>query len=246
MSKRLSNNGFGIVEILVAIALVAVIGLGGYFVWRKHEDKKVDSTNTQTSTTAQTKKVDTTTNNPYASWKTYTSTVGNLTFKYPSTWSIEGWVNDSPVATSAISGKETSLSISAPSNTANPENGRVGVSINFTTPNSTFVNSKNPLDGIGTTTTLQNGIKIWTNDKATDPNTVDPDAGNPTCAVTKILGKGDKSYYYGYPLNNGLYLEISTSYCEGQRSTTSLTYSAQVNSQERKDGISMISSIKFN
>lgn len=242
------SSGFSHVIVLVGLIVVLVIGAGGWSVWHKNQK----SSPVAKTTTTQTKKSDgktsqeATPTDPYVGWKTYTSELGGFSFKYPASWSIEGWVGDNPVASKDINGQETSISVQSQVNAAQPENGQVAVSINIVTPNTSLENDSNPYDSSGTSTTLTNGIKLWNNSSSSDQTKQDPDAGNPSCFETKILGKESVSHYYGYPLDNGLYLEASSGYCEGQKSTTALNYAQQAQNQERKDGVSVIASFKFN
>ena len=83
MSKNLSDKGFGVVEVLVAIVVIAVLGFGGWLVWHNHQSKKiVDTTKSQASKATKIAPVD-----PYAGWKTYCDTANAKgCFKYPNDW----------------------------------------------------------------------------------------------------------------------------------------------------------------
>jgi prepilin-type N-terminal cleavage/methylation domain-containing protein len=83
MSKKLSSKGFGAIEVLVAIVVIAVIGFGGYLVWHNHQDKKAtDNTKSQTSTTNKTA------NNPTNT--TISTTDGKVSVTLPNTWHVVG------------------------------------------------------------------------------------------------------------------------------------------------------------
>lgn len=94
MSKKLSDKGFGAVEVLVAIVIVVALALGGWLVWHNHQSNKVadNKTNVQTSTTSKTK-TQTPPADPYAGWQTYTDTgysqASGITVKYPSDWQVK-------------------------------------------------------------------------------------------------------------------------------------------------------------
>ncbi|MFE3858188.1 hypothetical protein ACFXPN_44525 [Streptomyces griseorubiginosus] len=50
MTKKLSTNGFSVVEVVVVLFVVAALGVGGFFVWQKTHDKnKTSDTKTQTT-----------------------------------------------------------------------------------------------------------------------------------------------------------------------------------------------------
>lgn len=53
-NERLSARGFSVVEVVVVLAIVAVLGLGGLFVWQRNKDDTANKTD-QTSQNDQTK-----------------------------------------------------------------------------------------------------------------------------------------------------------------------------------------------
>ena len=50
MPKKLSSNGFSVVEVVVALLVVVALGLGGFFVWQHNKD---DSSKDKSSNTNQ-------------------------------------------------------------------------------------------------------------------------------------------------------------------------------------------------
>jgi hypothetical protein len=82
-----TEEGFGLVGILIVIVLLIVVGGTGTYVWhRDHKAKPSTGSTTQSkSTTSSTKSAPPPTD-PYAGWKTYTSTFEKLSFRYPSNW----------------------------------------------------------------------------------------------------------------------------------------------------------------
>lgn len=92
---KLQNNesGFSAVEAVLVLVVVMLIGVLGYMVYKDHH--KTTATNpatnssqtTATGTSSSTKT--TTTPDPYAGWKTYTSSIEKITFKYPSDWTVD-------------------------------------------------------------------------------------------------------------------------------------------------------------
>lgn len=99
MSKIRSNqSGFSIVEAALILVLVACIGAAGFMVYRNH-----NKTAKNNSTAANTVKSDTssktaTASDPYAGWKTYTSSTEGFSIKYPADWALKtGATNESGV-----------------------------------------------------------------------------------------------------------------------------------------------------
>jgi prepilin-type N-terminal cleavage/methylation domain-containing protein len=43
------QNGFGVIELLLVLVLVAVVGFGGYYVWNTQQDKSTKTTTKQAS-----------------------------------------------------------------------------------------------------------------------------------------------------------------------------------------------------
>lgn len=80
------NEGFGHVgALLVIIVLVAVAGAGMY-VFSRHDSKKpASSSNTNKTNDGN----NTTTPDPYEGWKTATLASPQLSFKYPSDWTVQ-------------------------------------------------------------------------------------------------------------------------------------------------------------
>lgn len=93
-----SQKGFATSVIIGAIVLVAVI-VAGVFVYN-HDHNKKNSSNpnaTNTSTTSPNtanNHATTQATNPYAGWKTYTSTSAGYSIKYPSNWSLSTGTNN--------------------------------------------------------------------------------------------------------------------------------------------------------
>jgi len=93
-NQSLNNKGFGLVAVLAVIILLALAGGTGVYVYhRDHKTKATTTagnTNTKSSTQA-TKRGSTATPppaDPYAGWKTYTSSSMMLSFMYPSNWTV--------------------------------------------------------------------------------------------------------------------------------------------------------------
>jgi Tfp pilus assembly protein PilV len=88
MIKSKHAKGFTVVEILLVLIFVALVVLTGLYVMHNH---KTSSSNkaSNTTTTSSTKATSTSkSTDPYAGWKTYTSTTEKASFKYPSNWTV--------------------------------------------------------------------------------------------------------------------------------------------------------------
>ncbi len=82
--KSSSTSGFGhIGTLIVIVVLVLVIGAGMY-VFNRNSDKKPSTSNNNGNPTNNNKTPD-----PYEGWKTATLTSPQLTFKYPSDWTVK-------------------------------------------------------------------------------------------------------------------------------------------------------------
>lgn len=95
-----NQKGFGVVEGLLILVIVGLIGFTGWYVW--HIKQNTDKINNKAaavaaSTAAQsTKKTATTTTNPYAGWNTATIKYEQISYKYPSTWTLSDSSTPSP------------------------------------------------------------------------------------------------------------------------------------------------------
>ena len=92
MKKTLNSNGFGLIGVLVVVLVVIVLGGAGAYVY--HRDHKAKPSTTSSTSTNSKTSTSTTTKppapaDPYAGWKTYTSTQEKATFKYPSDWIVD-------------------------------------------------------------------------------------------------------------------------------------------------------------
>lgn len=97
----LNNKGFGLLAVLLVIVVLAGIGGAGAYVY--HKNHKTKTTNNPT-TTSTSKGSSNTQNNtptptpvdPYAGWKTYTSSNEGLSFRYPASWTVTQDPCDNP------------------------------------------------------------------------------------------------------------------------------------------------------
>lgn len=85
MNKSSSNAGFGILELFLAIATVALLALIGWMAYRGITAKPATTATTGTkSSSASTQAADS-----YAGWKTYSNQDGGMTFRFPANWSSQ-------------------------------------------------------------------------------------------------------------------------------------------------------------
>lgn len=91
MKQRKNTYGFGVVGLILILAVVIVIGLAGYLVYKNHHKMTTTSvaTTKPTTTTKTAPTTSTTTSNTYAGWQQYCSTSFGACFKYPSDWSFD-------------------------------------------------------------------------------------------------------------------------------------------------------------
>ena len=88
---KLNQKGFGAVEILLLILVIAVIGFGGYWVYSRNKTSSNNSPTTATNTTPSTTNSPTSntkTIDPYSGWKTYCDASTGSCFRYPSDWGV--------------------------------------------------------------------------------------------------------------------------------------------------------------
>src|SRR5689334_22132151 len=83
--KKLTSQGFAALEALLIVVIVAILGGTGYYVY--HANQKTSDTlnsaskDAQSSPQKKSSKVD-----PIANWTAFTSTKGQFSLKYPSSW----------------------------------------------------------------------------------------------------------------------------------------------------------------
>jgi len=232
---RSNDYGFGLTAVLVVILVLMLVGGAGFYVYERQQktNSQSNSSQTGTNTTPQPEpQVD-----PYAGWKSYTSTVGGFSFKYPSSWGLSGFQGDNPVDASQMNGTEYLVRLM--SNSAQGQSAKVG---NFGVQ---FNVRSGPADkvgydtyGNGTTTVLVNGLTLWEEKEQLNYAT------GPSVATCPSMQVGTDSSYSTH-LPNGKYLEVYGSFCWAQGQTTAMTYSQQRASMEWKDAVNIIKSISF-
>lgn len=86
------QQGFTAIEGLLIVLVLAVVGFGGYYVWHSQQTTITTAKTTAVSSKATT---NTATSSPYSGWNTYTFSKEKLTFRYPTTWTVENNLTDS-------------------------------------------------------------------------------------------------------------------------------------------------------
>lgn len=162
--------------------------------------------------------------------QTYTSTIGGFSFTYPSDWKVaEGpaGVDDqiliAPSSAAASAANQFLMTLLV---AGNPD---------VSDPPTAMVN--------GTAQKLTNGINLWISTSASATRAAAA-AGRTVCPELEITN-ADQSHF-SYALPNGQNLALIAGYCQGQNSTTSLTYQQQLANQDWQTAVSIIKSIQFN
>jgi Tfp pilus assembly protein PilE len=82
MNRHRHELGFGVVELVLIVVIIAVLGVIGWVVYKDIASRTASTVHTQKSSpSTSTQTVD-----PYAGWKTYTSSFEKLSSKYPNNW----------------------------------------------------------------------------------------------------------------------------------------------------------------
>lgn len=87
------ERGSGVIAVLMALAVLVIAGSVGVYVYhREHKPSSTVSTSTNTLQTQHNTTTSTTistTTDPYAGWRTYTSAEAGYSLKYPATWTVK-------------------------------------------------------------------------------------------------------------------------------------------------------------
>lgn len=83
-----NQKGFGMVEVIIILIVLALLGTVGWYVWKKQNDKekKGASTTSQQTNKDNPAAVEEKAPDATADWTTYTNTPGKFSFKHPKTW----------------------------------------------------------------------------------------------------------------------------------------------------------------
>lgn len=231
-TKR-NQSGFSVIEVLFVVLVVAVLAVTSLVVYKLHKPSSTKNSvaTSQTQTTTQPQSTSTTTKpaqsiDPYADWKTYTSSDGNITFRYPAGWYVSG-------GGTGPSAGEIDLE---PHSSQTTFNNAFLMTLWVTNQQDYGAQPLSIPDG--TVQQLSNGVNLWQVSEAGAKST---SAG--ICPIIQIINQ-DKTHF-SYQLKNGEYLTGYGGYCEGQKDTVNLTYQQQLTSQPWQDAIKIIASINF-
>lgn len=93
--RKLNNQGFGLVGILVVVVVAVLVGFSGWYVWQKNHDDKKTSNTSSTSKTDTSKNLHTpTTEDDTASWTSITTQGGAFTMRVPDGWQMVKYPGD--------------------------------------------------------------------------------------------------------------------------------------------------------
>lgn len=162
--------------------------------------------------------------------QTYTSTMGGFSFAYPVGWTV----------TEGPAGVDDAILIvpaSAAPSTANQ------FLMTLLVADNPDVSDPPTAMGNGTVVKLANGIGVWAATSAFATRLA-ASTGRTVCPELEITN-ADQSHF-SYALPNGKYLAVIAGFCQGQGSTTSLTYQQQLATEDWQAAISLLNSIHLN
>lgn len=222
------QRGFGTVEVLIAVAVVAVIGLAGAAVYAHHKNAaKPPAKTSASSSNAATE----TTQQPAANLTTYSSSYGGFSFQYPTGWKVN----------EGQTGLEDEITISPViTTTATPTDLFTMTMWVTTNPDANFQPSALPN---GSLLKLSNGISLWTSDTGHSART-SVTGSSYACPTMEIVNA--TSTHFSYALANGKYLTLEGGFCEGQGVQVTQTYQQQLASQDWQAAIAIVKSLQFN
>ena len=91
-----SESGFGVIALLIAVAVVGCLGAAGWVVYRHNHGTTLKVASNTSAKTVPTTSAKTRTEqpvNPYAGWETYTDSQYHYSFMYPSGWTLSSTRN---------------------------------------------------------------------------------------------------------------------------------------------------------
>ncbi|HVV25919.1 MAG TPA: hypothetical protein VHC21_02720 [Candidatus Saccharimonadales bacterium] len=238
--------------VLLVLILIAAAAFGGYkfehqraLKVEKNQQSQIDSLKKQVNAsqaTGSAKSTGSTTSvDPYANWKSYTSTTSGYTVKYPSTWIIEGYsTNTGLVATSQLNGSESSILLLS----SNSKTNSFGLWISGDTGYKTSTDSDGSgFGGAGYSDgsiikTLSNGMGIW---EQSEQSTRAQQPNNPNVIpVFEVASNGQ----FGYKLKSGKYVQVSMGFGYAAKQSTTYSYAQQSSSSEIKEAENILSSLQ--
>jgi len=101
MRKQQQQAGFGIVEAVVVLIVLALVGIGGWYVWSANQKSPTSNNNNNTTTQSKT-------------YSTFAITPAPFSFQYVSDWS---YVVDTPLQADTPISDQFSITLAAPGTT---------------------------------------------------------------------------------------------------------------------------------
>lgn len=231
---KIKNNqdGFSAVETVLILVIVVLMGVVGFIVYKNQNkkttaDKPVASSKPETKTESKpAEKTD-----EYAGWKTYNSSTGSYSIKYPSTWILDSppsGGNSGDVLLTSSGAKTESFGIWLnQSNSSSPTSSTYSA---FT---------QVPYSQGSVLQTLSNGIAVWEANQSLMAN------GN-TYPDTCTPFESASGNAFGVKLRSGQYLDAAMSFCYAYGQSTAKNYAQQAQSTELQQAIKVLSSLTQN
>lgn len=212
-TSSFNSKGFGIIGVLLVIVVLAVIAGGGAYVY--HKDHKTKSNSSSKGSTQTSSSTTSSTTNPYAGWKSYTSSVAGYTIKYPSKWTIR-----------TTSGNYESTYITSPDN--------FEIQLDSFTKSSSYGASTlaaNPTGACGATCLASNTVATFNAPQA-GSLAIDAQTQGAGGGSTSVLGlyTSAASAYIASPVKANTYTTVSGSF-QRQNSQTLAQFTASSSTQ---------------
>lgn len=240
--RKLKNieTGFSAVEALLILVIIGLLGFTGWYVW--HAKQSADKTLTADNSTVPSfkKKNSTGAPNPYAGWKSYSSTVGGYSFKYPSNWVI-ATENANNKNFNVVSGDTSGLN-SFELLYANPSSATNNFGLSFGVLPGVTTYGAVPAGATSTTRNLSNGLYA---------NVIQYSRTQPP--TTNIYLYTNSAGQSSIKLADGKYLTVNGGFLggEGQDAQGSIAYKttlalpAQLLSQQYNQALSILQTVKL-
>src|SRR6266545_1790099 len=97
MKQDKQQNGFSPVIAIIAVLVLAGVGLSGWYVWHnKQDDTSNKSSNGASQGSSKKNEVESKAADQYEGWQTYNNATYGISFKYPADWKFREGAFDSP------------------------------------------------------------------------------------------------------------------------------------------------------
>lgn len=226
--KRLQQQGFGLLTVMIALVIIGAAGLISVIVIQRiQQNHKTTSDNSNQSTDNTTSE-----NDPSTLTLSYHSVTGAFKIKYPKSWNLSGYKAGQQVTT--LDGSEDSIRVQVAPDTSKLNNFGGTLTISSTPPG----DDAWPLYPNGSILQrLSNGIEVWRDNQS---QTLKKGITENTCPSVRIASHDA----FGFKLNNGKYVSFIGTFCWQPGMNTSYTYGQQVISDEFNQAITMLGSLE--